>query len=96
MDPVKFRTKRFSSNIGIGGIDNKFNKQAFKTSSMRKSRKIKSNLGLKELLIEAEKRLKKVTGELKITYFDDLLDEYTKLDDFIRQLRWQIAVRKER
>ena len=97
MDPVRFRTRGFNLNIGTSSLSNKFNKQeALKTSSMKKSRKVKSNLGLRELLSEAERKLEKVTKELKTTYFDDLLDEFTKLDDFIRQLKWQIAVRKER
>lgn len=97
MDPIKFRTRGFNLNIGIGGINNKINKQeTFKISTIKKPKMVKPNLGLKKLLAEAERKLEKVMEELKIINPDDLLDECTKLDSFIRQLKWQIAVRKER
>ena len=99
MDPIKFRTRGSSLNIGIGNIGNKFNRQeSFKPSSGKKSKVVKSNykFSLEKLLTQTEKKLEKVMGELKTTYLDELSDEYTKLDNFIRQLRWQIAVRKER
>jgi len=97
MDPVKFRTRGFKLNIGTGSIGNKFNKQeTFKIPSMKRSKVVKSKVVLEKLLTETERRLGKVMEELKVTYLDDLIDEYTKLDSFIRQLKWQIAVRKER
>jgi len=97
MDPVRFRTRGSSLNVGIGGIGNKIDKQeTFKISSMKKSKVIKPKVALEKLLIETERRLEKVTKELKIKCLDDLLNEYTKLDIFIRQLKYQIAVRKER
>lgn len=99
MDSVRFRTRGSGLNIGIGGIGNKINRQEnFKPSSGKKSKVVKSNykFSLEKLLAQTETKLGKVMGELKITYLDDLLDEYTKLDSFIRQLKYQIAVRKER
>ena len=97
MDSVRFRTRGSSLNIGIGGISNKFSKQeTFKISSMKKAKVVRPKLGLEKLLIETERKLGEVMGKLKVTYLDDLLDEYTKLDSFIRQLKYQIAVRKER
>jgi len=92
MDPIRFRTRGVDFNVGTSGLGNRFSEQNYKISS--KKPKVKSTFILEKLLREAERRLEKIKEEIKTTYSDGLLDEYTKIDNSIRQLKWQIAVRK--
>lgn len=89
MDPIRFRTRGVDFNVA-----DRFSEQNYKISS--KKPKVKSTFILEKLLREAERRLEKIKEEMKTTYLDGLLDEYTRIDNSIRQLKWQIAVRKER
>lgn len=93
MDPVRFRTRGFSLNIGIGSPNRQ---ESFKSVTKKKSKVIKYSPGLERLLTEAKRRLEEVMKELRTACSDDLLDKYSELSDFIHQLKWQVMVRKER
>ncbi len=98
IDPVRFRTRGF--NIQTNSSTNKFSSQENSESYSIKRwiipKTINQSLGLQKLLAESERRLKKTIEKLQSTYDDNLIDKYSELDNVIRQLRWQIAIRKGR
>ncbi len=85
IDPVRFRTRRVSHE-----------EKSFKSSPIKKQKETKSTLTLERLLAEGRKKLEEIKEELKTNTSNWLLDEYTKVEDLIWQIKNQMAGRRKR